>query len=121
MTFPCRRGPLVTPMGTQNSSDCHYGSRKATTEHLGRVAIILLTSFRGQPPLSCGSTGSAWIYKSGVAGILPTFPLLTFAIEIPVEHFFKTVAFLNRGRSFPVVMQTKSGFARRDTESPYDT
>jgi len=32
---------------------------------------------------------------SGAAGILSTFPPLTFAIEILVEHF-KTVAFLLR-------------------------
>jgi hypothetical protein len=28
--------------------------------------------------------GSAWIYKSGVADILSTSPLLTFAIKIPL-------------------------------------
>jgi hypothetical protein len=70
--------------------------------------LPLLTSFRGQPPSPCGSTGSAWIYKSRVAGILLTSPLLTFAIEIPVEHFFKTLAFLNCGKSFPVFCCFKS-------------
>jgi hypothetical protein len=99
-----------------DESDCRYGSHKAITKHLGRVAT-LLTSFRGQPPSPCGSTGCAWIYKSGVAGILSTFSLLTFAIETPAE-LFKTVAFLNCGRSLPVVAHAKSGWSNitQDTE-----
>jgi hypothetical protein len=46
--------------------------------------LPLLTSFRGQPPSPCGSTGSAWTYKSGVAGILSTFTLL-HRILIPLS------------------------------------
>ena len=44
-------------------------------------------------------------------------PLLTFAIEIPVEHFFKTVAFLNCGGSFlSSCMQKVTGLILRKTQ-----
>jgi hypothetical protein len=96
----------------RDESDCHYGSHKAITEHLGRVAT-LLTSFRGQPPSPCGSTGCAWIYKPGVTGILSTFSLLTFTIEIPVELFQDG----GRGRSLPVVAHAKSGWSNWSSAS----
>jgi hypothetical protein len=52
------------------------------------------------------------------SGRIIDFSLLTFAIEIPVKLFFKTVAFLNCGRSLPVVTHAKSGWSNitQDTE-----
>jgi hypothetical protein len=73
-----------------------------------RVATPPFDIFSWPTAFACSSTASTWIYNSGVAGILSTFPLLTFAIELFVEHFFKTV--VNRGRSFPVV-RAKSGWS----------
>lgn len=63
-----------------------------------------------------GKAAPARIYRSGVPGISSTYTLLTSAIEMPVENFHKTVAFLNRGGSFPVV-RAKSGWSNI-TEDP---
>ncbi|MCJ1249108.1 hypothetical protein MMC30_006331 [Trapelia coarctata] len=57
------------------------------------------------------------IWKSGVDQI-STFRVLTPTVEIPVENLTKTVAFLNRGSSFPIV-RAKSGCGTRTSDPDY--
>ncbi|MCJ1387129.1 hypothetical protein MMC17_010258 [Xylographa soralifera] len=79
-----------------------------------RIIVTLLGGTLSLPHkvsrIKTDNAESARLYRSGVAGIWSRYTLLTSTVEIPVENFHKTVAFLNRGRSFPVVF-AKSGWS----------
>jgi hypothetical protein len=69
----------------------------------------LLTSFRGQPPSPYSSTGCVWIYKSGVAGILSTFSLLT----LPLRYLCSTSLILRKTQS---ILTATIGYGLRSHE-----
>jgi hypothetical protein len=101
-----------------DESDCHYGSHKAITEHLGRVATTHFDIFSWSTSFALWLDGMCLDLQVWSSGHIIDLFRTHLAIEIPVEPFFETAAFLNCGRPLPVVAYAKSGWSNitQDTE-----